>query len=78
MNRLERDWLTRFVTDYQSILLKIEQRKAYLEEVQDEIVRVHSELRSLAVQKEKILVNFAELFLRNADKAKQRAETSHF
>lgn len=77
MNRLERDWLTCFVTDYQSILLKIEQHKAYLEELQDEIVRVNSELRSLDVQKEKILVRFAELFLRSADEAKQRAE-KHF
>lgn len=77
MNHLERGCLTNFVTEYQSITIKLEQHEKYLEELREEIQTVENEFYWLNLQKEKLLVRFAEVFLQNADKAKKRDKTSH-
>ena len=68
MNQLERAWLTSFVADYQKITLQIERHSAHLKELQEESVRVNSELVLLEREKEFILNQFADAMLHTAQK----------
>lgn len=72
MNRLERSWLSIFVKEYNSIMLKIEQHENYREELREELRRIDEELFDLDNQKERLLCRFAESFLFCADKAKKK------
>lgn len=68
MNQLERACLTSFVADYQKITLQIEQHSAHLKELEEETVRVNSELVLLEREKEFILNQFADAMLHTAQK----------
>ena len=65
MNQLDRNWLTRFITDYQRITLQIERHENYWKELREEMQRVDSELFYLKNEKEHVLTTFAEVMLRD-------------
>ena len=65
MNQLDRNWLTRFITDYQRITLQIERHENLRDELLSEMRRVDDELLLLNKEKEHVLTTFAEVMLRD-------------
>lgn len=65
MNQLDKRWLTKFVTDYQRIMVQIECRVNFRGELLAEMRRVDDELMFLNEEKERVLTTFAEVMLRD-------------
>ncbi|MBR4153133.1 MAG: hypothetical protein IKT98_09275 [Selenomonadaceae bacterium] len=65
MNQLEQRWLTRFVTDYQRVMVQIECHENLRDELLSEMRRVDDELLFLNKEKEHVLTTFAEVMLRD-------------
>ena len=64
MNQLEQRWLTKFVTDYQRVMVQIECRENLRNELLAEMRRVDDELMFLNEEKERVLTTFADVMLR--------------
>lgn len=65
MNQLEQRWLTKFVTDYQRVMVQIECRENLRNELLAEMRRVEDELMFLNEEKERVLTTFATVMLRD-------------
>lgn len=65
MNQLDKRWLTKFVTDYQRVMVQIECRVNLRDELQAEMRRVDDDLMFLNEEKERILTTFASVMLRD-------------
>ena len=64
MNQLDKRWLTKFVTDYQRVMVQIECRENLRDELLSEMRRVDDELMFLNEEKERVLTTFADVMLR--------------
>lgn len=65
MNQLDKRWLTKFVTDYQRVMVQIECRVNLRGELLAEMRRVDDELMFLNEEKERVLTTFATVMLRD-------------